>query len=199
MSSKNLWMATFIVIGLGILSACAMVAAQAEDDGQVYENEEFGYSLRFPAECTFGPMPPGCKAKPPEERPAECLCFLNAENPNEVFLQAYLGEGELTLAGITIAHHETPLYNPPRGTDLAEWMQEAFAERMSDVQWEVNTEIDGLPALRITTPSSPMAVSMEEIYVLAAGRLFQIRLTDIDSAINQQFYDQLLSTLDFHE
>ncbi len=199
MSSKNLWIAIIIVVGLGVLSACAMVAVQADDDRQVYENEEFGYSLRFPAECTFGPMPPGCKSKPPEDRPAECLCFLNAENPNEVYLQAYLGEEEFSLAGVTIAHYETPLYNPPGGTDLVAWLQDEFAERLLNVPQEMNAEISGMPAVRITTPASPTSVSMEEIYVLSAGRLFQIRLMDIDAELNRQFYEQLLSTLSFHE
>jgi hypothetical protein len=40
-------------------------------------------------------MPANCKGNPPEERPPECLCFLDTENPNEVFMQALIaGEGE---------------------------------------------------------------------------------------------------------
>lgn len=199
MSRKYLWIVPLLVMGLGILSACASVSVRAEDDQQVYENDKLGYAFRFPAECTFGPMPPGCKSKPPEERTLECLCFLNAENPNEVFLQSFLGKEEMTLAGFTIAHYDTPLYNPPGGTDLVVWLQDAFAERLTNIPQEMNTEISGMPAVRITTPASPMAVSMEEIYVLSAGRLFQIRLIDVDTEINRRFYDELLSTLSFDE
>ncbi len=199
MNRNILWIAGAIVIGLGLLSACASAAAQVSDGWQFYENEEYGYSFRFPAECTFGPMPPDCKQKPAEERTAACLCFLNAENPNEVFLQAFLGEEKLTLAGFSIAHFETPLYNPPIATDLVEWLQDSFIDQLPYIPVEVNAEIDGLPAVRITTPSLPMAISLDEIYVLSDGRLFQIRMTDVDTDRNKWFYEQLLSTLQFTE
>lgn len=199
MSGKSIWIEIIMLIGLSALSACALVAVQAEDDRQVYENEEFGYSFRFPAECTFGPMFQGCKSEPPEERPAECLCFLNAENPNEVFLQAFLGEEELTLAGMTIAHYDTPLYNPPAGTDLVVWLQNSFSDRLVNIPDKVNGEIGGLPVVRIITPASPMAVSYEDIFVLSADRLLQIRMADVDSECNLQFYEKLLSTFRFME
>jgi hypothetical protein len=197
MNRNMLWIAVAMIAGLGLLSACESAAAEDIDGWQFYENENYGYSFLFPAECTFGPMPPDCKQKPPEERSAACLCFLNAENPNEVFLQAFLGEAELTLTGFTIAHFETPLYNPPIATDLIEWLQESFKDRLPYIPDEVNSEIDGLPAVRINTPSSPMAISIDEIYLLSDGRLFQIRMTDVDTERNEQFYEQLLSTLQF--
>jgi hypothetical protein len=199
MNRHIFWIAVAMVVGLGLLSACESPAAHDNDGWQVYENEDYGYSFRFPAGCTFGPMPPDCKQKPPDERPAECLCFLNAENPNEVFLQAFLGDEELTLTGFTIAHFETPLYNPPIATDLVEWLRESFIGRLPHIPNAVNAEVDGLPAVRITTPSSPMAISIDEIYVLSDGRLFQIRMTDVDADRNVRFYEQLLSTLRFTE
>jgi len=199
MYGKFLLNAIVMVVILGVLCACAFTAAPVNNDWQVYENEAYGYSLRFPEECTFGPMPQDCKQPPPKERSEGCLCFLNAENPREIILQAFLGEDELTLAGFTIAHYETPLYNPPSGTDLVEWLQESFSERLLNVPDDVNAEIGGVPAVRITTPSSPMAVSLEDIFVLSAGRLLQVRMTDVDTEINRQFYDQLLSTLIFLE
>ena len=197
MYRKMLWIAIVIVVGLGGLSACASAAAADNDGWQVYNNEVYGYSLRFPVECTFGPMPSDCKQKPPEERSVECLCFLNAENPREVFLQAFLGEEELALAGFTITHYETPLYNPPAGTDLVEWLQESFSEQLLNMPDQVNAEIGGVPAVRITTLSSPTTVSLEDIFILSAGRLLQVRMTDVDFECNLRFYEQLLSTLRF--
>jgi len=142
---------------------------EAEDeiaDWKTYTNERYGYSLRYPPDCTFGPMPGHCKQKPPEERPPECLCFLNAEDPDQVGLQAFTGKKDgLTLASFGVyrlAHDPLP------GTDLMEYIIEYFRERIhyEEIPDEPNAMVGGLPAVRFYTPQSPQAFSQEEIYFI---------------------------------
>ena len=102
----------FLVISLAlILASCSQTATQPVDtqisptdtpeltptdiptsipstpdataDWPVYENAVLGYSFKYPSGCFFGPMPADCKGNPPEERPPECLCFLDSENPKK--------------------------------------------------------------------------------------------------------------------
>ncbi len=70
-----------------ILSGCKATATEQPQQWITYINQKYGYKLNYPPDCTFGALPANCKEKQPEERPQECLCFINGENPDEAFLQ----------------------------------------------------------------------------------------------------------------
>ncbi len=83
-------------------------------DWQIYRNGKYGYSFKYPPDCFYGPMPGDCKQNPPEERPPECLYFLDAENPKRVMMQAFLGNAEegLTLVAFSVTYINTTRHNP---------------------------------------------------------------------------------------
>jgi len=194
---KTRFVFSFIVLCIAAsLVAFGCMQPKVNVDMSEYKNEKFGYSLQYPSACTFGPMPRGCKQNPPEERPQECLCFINAEEANRVFLQSYQGDIEqgFTLAEFSIASYETSFFNPPPGVELVSWLQENFAERYNDIPDEPNTEIGGIPAVAIYSPQSPMAPSLREIYFMKDNRLFQVSMLYVENEDNQALYDQLLST-----
>jgi len=101
-----------VLISAIITSACGQSRSQPTGEWKTYTNEVNGYSFNYPADCTFGQMPANCKEKPPEERPPECLCLLHNQNPDQVFLQAFLGDVEnLILAGFHVSHYDSLVYN----------------------------------------------------------------------------------------
>ena len=164
-----------------------------EYEGWKTYTSEHGYSLRYPADCTFGPMPGYCKEKPPEERPPECLCFLNAEDPDRVFLQAFTGEKE-DLKGATFAVDRT-VFRPPPGTDLIEYVREKFPH-YEEIPNEPNVKVGPIPAVRLYTPRSPMAPSYEEIFFIKDDKFFRINMLDVDEEVNRELYDGISSALE---
>jgi hypothetical protein len=171
----------------------AEVAEDDTSDWKTYTNEEHGYSLRYPPDCTFGPMPAGCKQKPPEERPLECLCFLNAEDPDRVFLQAFTGENDsLKLAGFSVARLAL---DPPPGMGVIAYMREKFPH-YEEIPDEPNMEVGGLPAVGLYAPASPMAYSYAEIYLIKDDKLLLIHMQDVDEQANSELYGRISSTLD---
>jgi hypothetical protein len=183
-----------------MVSGCKATATDQPQQWIRYDNEKYGYNLHYPPDCTFGAMPGHCKEKPPEERPQECLCFINGENPDDVFMQTFLGEGDqLTLASFTVSHYDTPVFNPPPGADLVGWIKDNLSEMFEDIPDETNMEIDGIPAVSIYSPSSPMAPSYEEIYFIKDDILFRINILDVDNEDNREFYDFVLQSLNFEE
>jgi len=162
-----------------------------------YRNESHGYSFQYPPDCFYGPMAGYCKQSPPEERPLECLCFLNGEDPDWVFLQAFIGEKDnLTLASFDVSHRSSPQYDPPPGTDVAQWLNENWSDRYQEIPGEPNAEISGIPAVRIYSPESPGVYSSEVIFIIHDGKLFQIQMVDVDNEDNRELYDQMLSTFE---
>ena len=172
----------------------------ATEDWQVYENEEYGYSLKYPQPCLYGPLPGYCKQSPPEERPRECLCYFNAEDPNSVSLGTYTGtKSDLTGAEFVVFHSiYVDYYSPPAGTELVSWVKENFPH-YDDIPDEINMEIDGIPALKVYTPFSGMAWSQEDIYFIKNNKVFQISILDVDNQDNRALYDKILSTFSISE
>ncbi len=175
-------------------------------DWQSYTNEKYGYSLKYPENCLLGTLPGYCRTgpsdrlKPPEERPQECLCYFNAENPDRVFLEIYIG-AKVSLtggSGFVVSHYSTGPYNPPVGTDLVGWVKENFSH-YDDIPDEINMEIDGIPALRVYTPFSATAWGQENIYFIKNDKLLEVSMLDIDDEDNRALYDQILSTFKVSE
>jgi len=180
----------FILSAL-IVSGCAQPKDEIAD-WKTYTSEH-GYSLRYPPDCTFGPMPGHCKEKPPEERPLECLCVLNAQDPDRVHLQAFTGEKE-DLKGAAFAVDRT-VFRPPPGTDLIEYVREKYPH-FEEIPNEPNAKVGGIAAVRLYTPRSPMAPSCEEIFFIKDGKFFRIFMHDVDEEVNREFYDRISSSLD---
>jgi len=172
----------------------------ATEDWQSYTNEKYGYSLKYPIDCLYGPLPGYCKQSPPEERPRECLCYFNAEDPNEVSLGTFTGtKSDLTGAFFNVFHSiYVDYYSPPAGTDLVEWIKENFPH-YDDIPDEINMEIDGIPALRVYTPFSGMAWSQEDIYFIKNDKVFQISMLNVDDEGNRALYDKILFTFKISE
>lgn len=183
------------------LVACGSKGSKAKVDVNEYKNEVFGYSFQYPSTCTFGPMPTDCKQSPPEERSQECLCFLDAENPKQVFMQAFLGDPEqgLSLATFSISSYDSPAYSVPEGVDLTSQLEEYFSEGYSELPGEPNAEIGGMPAVELYSSQSPMAPSSREIYFIKGDRLVQVSMLDVEIEDNMALYDLILSSFAFDE
>jgi len=163
-------------------------------DWLIYQNEKYGYSLKYPSPCLLGPLPGYCKQKPPEERAQECRCYFNAENPDEVSLGTFTGSKDnLTGAAISISHYSTDSYNPPEDTDLVEWIKEKFSY-LEDIPDAVNLQLDSLDAVRVYTSQSPQAYSQENIYFIKDNQLFNIYMNDVDNQDNRQLYDNIIES-----
>ncbi|MGB2762314.1 MAG: hypothetical protein WBC21_02095 [Minisyncoccales bacterium] len=171
----------------------------ATEDWQIYMNEKYGYSLKYPTDCLYGPLPGYCKQSPPEERPRECLCYFNAEDPNNVSLATFTGtKSDLTGAFFDVFHSIfVDSYSPPAGTDLVKWVKENFPHQ--NVPDEINMEIDGIPAVRVYTPQSPMAWSQEDIYFIKNDKLLKIQILNVDDEGNRALYDKILFTFSILE
>jgi len=169
------------------------------EDWQVYTNEKYGYSLKYPTDCLYGPLPGYCKLKPPEERPRECLCYFNAEDPNNVSLGTFTGtKSDLTGAFFDVFHSiYVDSYSPSPGTDLVSWVKENFSYQ--DVPDEINMEIDGVPAVKVYTPFSGMAWSQEDIYFIKNDKLLKIQMLNVDDENNRALYNKILFTFKISE
>lgn len=198
MNRKLLLFGDMLILSVLLLCGCKQTTVQIPDDWQAYRNEKHGYSFKYPPDCFLGPMPGNCKQQPPEERAPECLCFLNAENPDEVSLEKIIIEAD-TVSGVPFyfSHYDTPVYNPPPGTDLVTWIKDTYYSNYEDIPDEQNMKLGGIPAVKFYTPKSPMAPSQEEIFFIKEDKLFRIYMIDVENENNRKLYDQMLSSISF--
>ena len=165
-------------------------------DWNSYTSEKYGYSFKYPIDCLYGPFPGYCKQKPPEERSQECRCYLNGENSDSVSLGTFTGtKSDLTGASFVISHYSTDPYNLPVGTEFVGWLKEKFSYQ--EIPDEINMELDGISAVRVYTPQSPMAFSQEDIYFIKNDALFSISILDVDNKDNRELYNKILATFEF--
>ena len=188
-----------LLIVLGILvsvGAYWVLQPKAASNLNEYRNEEFGYSFKYPSACTFGHKPGECKQSSPEERPEECACFLNAEDPNRVFVITFQegNDRNTTLSSFSIAQYQTPQFNPPANVELISWIKSNFSELYTNIPEEPNMEIDGIPAVSIKVPSSSSTYSSQDILFIKDNRLFYITLLNPTNKGNQILYDQIISS-----
>lgn len=141
-------------------------------------------------------MPQGCKQSPPEERAPECLCFLDAGDPNHVFMQAFLpdSDGNLRLASYDVVHLDTGAFNPPSGAELIPWLSENFAYPPGSFPTESNYSIDDVPAAWISIAGGPGAASSDEISFIWKDKLLKITMLDMENEPLRELYEQILSS-----
>jgi len=199
MKSKQFLVFLVLSAAVILISSCSDASSDAGDAWRTFENQQYGYSFTYPPDCTYGPLPINCKSSPPEERPAECLCFLNSENPDRVLMQKYQSDGDqLVLAEFSIAHLSTPADNPPDETGLMDWLAENFPDKWEPAQAE-NITIDGIPAVSLSSPASEMAPAVKEIYFMHNDGLFQISMLEPDVAVNSKLYEHILTSFHFEQ
>jgi len=186
------------ILGVLMLVGCGETAPQAPEGWLTYVNETHGYSFYYPPDCHFGPMPSYCKQSPPQERPPECLCFLDTQDPNQVTLQKLTVEGDNITAGMfEISCHDTPAYNPPSGTDVTEWVKRHWLEMHADIPDEPNMELGGVPAVKVDDAGGAMAPAAETIYLIRNDKLLRIHMLEAENENNRELYDQLISGFAF--
>jgi len=194
MKKRLLFLIMVFAIPISI-GAFRVIQPKAASNLIEYHNDEIGYSFQYPASCTFGPMPGECKQNPPEEMPQECLCFLNAEDPNNVFLQTFQDDGHsLTLSSLTIAHSKAPVFNPPPETELVPWLKGNFSEIYNEIPEKPNATLDGVQTVEIKMPPTPSTYSHQNIFLIKDNKLFCITLLNPNNKGNQALYEQILSS-----
>ncbi len=168
----------------------------ATKDWQIYINEKYEYSFKYPTDCLYGPLPSYCKQNPPEERSRECLCYLNAKNLDEVSLGTFTGtKSDLIGASFSVSSYPTEAYNFPSDTDFVDWLTEKFSYQDIEVNPDINLE--GVSVVGFYTPQSSKAYSQEEIYFIRNDKLFKIYMINVDNEYNKELYDKILFTFSF--
>jgi len=125
---------------------------------------------------------------------------LKGENPDVVTLDITIVEADtVTSFPFHVSHYDTPVYNPPPGTDLVTWIKDTYYSNYEDIPDEQIMELGGIPAVKFYSPKSPMAPSQEEIFFIKEDKLFRICMIDVENENNRELYDQLLSSFSFEE
>ena len=169
-------------------------------DWPEYINTDLGYSFKYPVGCFLGPLGVGCKQNPPEERPPECLCFLNAEDTYGVSMQSFVGDpAEGLLVSFYVMYLDTEAFNPPEGEDWVKWLKESRSYLSEDMPDEANLTFGGLPAVRIYTPGGGGGSSADYIFVVKDGKLIEISMINVEVEEQREFYEQILATFKFSE
>ena len=170
-------------------------------DWPEYVNTDLGYSFKYPVGCFFGPLGVGCKQNPPEERPPECLCFLDAEDPYVVGMQSFLGDPAegFIMVSFYVMHLDTEAFNPPAGEDWIKWLKESRSYLSEDMPDEANLTFGGLPAVRIYTPGGGGGSSADYIFVVKDGKLIEISMINVEVEEQREFYELILATFQFSE
>ena len=199
MNQKKFFLLIMLSVTAVIISGCRPGSANANQAWPVYENSDYGYGFNYPSNCTYGPLPEDCKSASLEDQRAACLCFLDAENPDNVLMQFYQrdDEGQFVLAEFKIMNLTKTVNSlPDNPASIKGWLADTFPEKYGSAGI-ADITIGGEPAVSHSTLGSEMAPAVEEIYFLDKGQLFQVRMLNPDEIINHQLYESILTSFRF--
>jgi putative hemolysin len=145
---------------------------EAEYEGwKPYLNAEFGYALWYPGDSRV----------------------MGANLNQSVQFSGPLVEGEHWPV-LTVAHYDSEFYDPPVGTDVAQWIAD------HDIPYDEidsQVEISGLPAVRLRTEAGPGWYASDSYYVIKDEQLFHILILHTGGQEDWNLYDKFLQGLTF--
>jgi len=185
-----------LIVVLAAACSTANGTGTGSENSKTITNEQFGYSFEVPESCHVGPMPDGCKQSPPEERPEECLCFVDGTDPQFVAFQKFTFTGEKTsLASIDILSPDTQAFLPDEGADLVSFIQQTRSYMdLDDLPAEPNMVLDGLPAVSLLIPGKQGGAAAQKVFFIKDDRLFEITMGSNLDENNAQLYEDFLAT-----
>lgn len=197
MPIKKLWL--ILLILLVSLAGGAMLFEQNKQLKSVvsslsqpltYTNSKHRYTLEVPARCSYGPLSYGCKQTAPEGRPEKCLCYLNAEDLDQVHFGAHIGDSSnLSQADLWFFF----MGELGTGQTLVEWVK--LKRPDLDIPDEPNAEIAGVPAIHLYAPASPQTYSGDSYFFAKDKQVFFINMVNRDDPYNAVLYEQIIESI----
>jgi hypothetical protein len=133
-----------------------------------YLNEQFGYALWYPGDCTV----------------------MGAEPDKSVEFLGPLVDDEHWPV-LTVAHPNLDFYRPPAGADVIQW----FADW--SMTYNEVVEIAGLPAIHRVHTGSPQSYAHDEYYFIRGDQLFSIVIIHAGRRQDWELYDKFLQGFTF--
>lgn len=187
-----------LVLSLIVAAACSAAgeAGRLPETTKTITVGEFGYAFEVPEACFEGPLPADCKQVPPDERPEECLCFVDTTNPQMVTIQKFnFAVEETSLASISILSPDAPAFFPGEDIELIPFLEQEWSEMaLEGLPEKPNLDLDGMPAVSLLVPQNQGGAGAQEVFFIKNGRLFRITLVDNLDENNSELYEEFLST-----
>jgi len=157
----------------GEMDAAGQVACTPADGLEkwnVYTNEKFGYTVKYP-----------------------CGTAMTGNQLDEAvqFSGPLVGNEYWTI--LTVRHYDSDFYRPPAGTDVYEWVTN-FVLSYDEIS---ETEIAGLPAVRLATEATPQSDAYDEYYFIQGEHLFSIMILHTGGPEDAALYDLFLESFTF--
>jgi hypothetical protein len=92
---------------------------------------------------------------------------------------------------VTVAHPSGPLHRPPAGTDVGAWYDS------HGMQYDSQTVVAGLPALRVSTPGGPGSYGTDLFAFIHEEQLYSVGFLHTGGREDWALYDQFLAGMTF--
>ncbi len=136
-----------------------------------YLNEEFGYALLYPGECTV---------------------MGNNFDESVTFSGPLVGNDFWPI--LTVGHYDSDFYHPPADVDLVQWITDHGLPYA-----EINTEVEiaGLPAVHARYEGGQGGRGSDDFYFIRGEQLFNIMILDAGELADWEVYNKFLQGITF--